>query len=193
LECLKEIPKADLYFVDGDHNYWTVKNELMDIFNENKPLVILHDVGFPCDRRDLYYNPDDIPEKFLSDYSYDKGVDIDNNLVDHGGFNGAGNFAFSLEANKNNIGVLTAVEDFLKTRPDLCYVEIPLIFGLGFIGEKNLINEKIFPIVEPYTINLMYELEKNRMSLYLRVLDLQAKIDKLRGNRLFRIIQRFIY
>lgn len=192
LDGLSVIPKADLYVVDGDHNYWTVKNELIKIFDQNNPLVILHDVGFPWARRDLYYNPKDIPVEFLSEYSYVKGININNQVVDFGGFTGKGDFAFSLKANTKDVGVLTAIENFLESRTDLFYVEIPLIFGLGFIGNELIIKEKISPILEPYKINLMYEIERNRMGLYLKVLELQSKIDRLRQYKIVRVIERFI-
>ena len=60
LEVLPTIELADAYLIDGDHNYFTVFHELATIFGCHRksgthPLVFLHDVGWPCAYRDLYY------------------------------------------------------------------------------------------------------------------------------------------
>lgn len=191
LDALKKITKADLYIVDGDHNYWTVINELNLIFEDNFPLVIIHDVGFPWSRRDLYYNPADIPKEYLHPYSYDHGIDIKDKLVLRGGFHGAGHFAFSNETNKERMGVLTAIEDFLKYQPNLLYQGIPLIFGLGFIA-NTVKFEKIEKFLKPYQIELMYEIERNRMELYLKVLSLQADLNELRSSKIVKFIEKVV-
>ena len=54
---LAEIPACDVYFVDGDHNYFTVKGELDRIkripaSRLNFPINFLHNVGWATDRRD---------------------------------------------------------------------------------------------------------------------------------------------
>jgi len=65
IDVLSEL-KGDIFFLDGDHNYWTVSSELNMIYSANPSAwVLLHDVGFPCDRRDLYYSPDRIPSEYL--------------------------------------------------------------------------------------------------------------------------------
>ena len=56
--------------VDGDHNWYTVVNELRLIAatsagaGEPLPVLICHDVGWPYGRRDLYYAPEQIPEEY---------------------------------------------------------------------------------------------------------------------------------
>ena len=68
LNILPLLKDYDTILIDGDHNWYTVYNELKIIernFNEgNFPLIFLHDVGWPYARRDLYYNPDNIPLQF---------------------------------------------------------------------------------------------------------------------------------
>lgn len=189
LDALKNIKKADLYIVDGDHNYWTVINELNLIFENNSPVVIIHDVGYPCSRRDLYYNPTNIPKEYLHTYTYDHGTNIKDELILRGGFHGAGYFAFSTETNKEKMGVLTAIEDFMKYHPNLTYQSIPLIFGLGFIAHTNKF-KIIEDFIKPYQIELMYEIERNRMELYLKVLSLQSDLDELRRSKLVRFIEK---
>ena len=60
----------DVVLIDGDHNWYTVFNELRLIEEMSRlkgfpmPLVMFHDIGWPYGRRDMYYNPSDIPEEF---------------------------------------------------------------------------------------------------------------------------------
>jgi hypothetical protein len=52
--------------IDGDHNYYTVVNELKAIKERqllaSGGMILLHDVGKPWARRDLYYEPERIPD-----------------------------------------------------------------------------------------------------------------------------------
>src|SRR4051794_24564668 len=59
--ALTGIEPADVYLVDGDHNHWTVLRELQAIYSGGTPLTFLHDVGWPCARRDQYYSVDALP------------------------------------------------------------------------------------------------------------------------------------
>ena len=57
----------DAALIDGDHNWYTVYNELRllaDVARKEDaplPVLILHDVGWPYGRRDLYYAPEQHP------------------------------------------------------------------------------------------------------------------------------------
>ena len=79
LEVLPDIHNIDAALIDGDHNWYTVYNELktlMDLSRQDKrpfPLVLLHDVSWPYARRDLYYNPETIPTEFRNEYDR-KGI-----------------------------------------------------------------------------------------------------------------------
>ncbi|MBW3645622.1 MAG: class I SAM-dependent methyltransferase, partial [Actinobacteria bacterium] len=58
--ALEKLEPADVYLVDGDHNYVTVRAELQAIFGgegDRPCLAFLHDVGWPSGRRDMYYDP----------------------------------------------------------------------------------------------------------------------------------------
>src|SRR5262245_38749543 len=55
LEALPDLPEVDAIVIDGDHNYYTVSNELRLIgerYGEKLPLLMLHDVTWPHGRRD---------------------------------------------------------------------------------------------------------------------------------------------
>jgi hypothetical protein len=74
LNILPEIPcRFDCVIIDGDHNWYTVFNELR--FIEKRKLlrdggtVFLHDVGWPYGRRDLYHTPESIPKEFRHPYA----------------------------------------------------------------------------------------------------------------------------
>jgi hypothetical protein len=69
LEAFDDISVADAWLVDGDHNWYTVYHELRHIEaigrRTGKPvLVFLHDIGWPCGRRDSYYAPERIPPEY---------------------------------------------------------------------------------------------------------------------------------
>jgi len=117
LEALKDIKQADLVLIDGDHNWYTVYHELMQVERMAKeagkfPLVMVHDIEWPYGRRDCYCFPERIPTEFRQPYAK-KGISADSSeLVETGGINVGQNHALHEYGEKN--GVLTAVEDFLK-------------------------------------------------------------------------------
>ena len=56
--------------LDGDHNYYTLSEELRLIAERASgarlPLLIFHDIGWPLARRDAYYAPERIPTSTAS-------------------------------------------------------------------------------------------------------------------------------
>lgn len=59
-DVLSTLPTPDVALIDGDHNYFTVQRELTALADRAAagsrplPLVLLHDVGWPWGRRDMY-------------------------------------------------------------------------------------------------------------------------------------------
>jgi hypothetical protein len=57
----------DAILIDGDHNYYTVCNELRLIADRGMlspgGIILFHDVGEPYARRDFYYEPERIPDQ----------------------------------------------------------------------------------------------------------------------------------
>ena len=105
----------DCILVDGDHNWFTVLEELR-VIRERKSLrpggmIFLDDVEWPYGRRDMYYQPDVIPAPFRHPHSRRGIVRGKAELSDNSGLN-AGLCNALLEGGPRN-GVLTAVEDFL--------------------------------------------------------------------------------
>src|SRR2546430_4006107 len=79
---LPHLPVMDAALVDGDHNWYTVYNELKMLAATARaserplPLLIMHDVCWPYGRRDLYYAPERIPEEFRKKYAQ-RGMKMD--------------------------------------------------------------------------------------------------------------------
>ncbi len=143
LKALPTIPEYDVVLIDGDHNWYTVFNELKQVEQKSLetsrpfPFVMLHDVGWPYGRRDLYYNPDTIPVKHRQPHTK-KGMRPGvPRLQQQGGKNASLNNA--IEENTPHNGVLTAVEDFLKeTRYHLELMLIPGLHDLALLFRTEL-------------------------------------------------------
>lgn len=59
---------SDVYMIDGDHNFYTVFQELAAIHPHCKPgdILLYNDVAGAWARKDLYYDPSFIPPEYLS-------------------------------------------------------------------------------------------------------------------------------
>ncbi|KEO89264.1 hypothetical protein EH31_14655 [Erythrobacter longus] len=178
---------VDAWFVDGDHNYYTVYHELTAIDRiqreAGKPLLaFMHDVSWPCARRDFYYAPDRVPPGWRHPHSYDHGVRLgEDGVLEGRGLRGMGSFAVALQSGGERNGVLTAVEDFLKEadtdeRP-LFYVHVPAVLGLGIIFDAEAQwSGAVAEFLLPFHANpLIARLEENRLRNWLEVVDWQDR------------------
>ena len=178
IDALAEMKAADVYLVDGDHNYYSLSAELRGIeaaSGDRHPLLFLHDVGWPAGRRDMYYSPESLPPEAVHPHEYEQGVTVGcAGLVEHG-FRGEGQFAWAREEGGPANGVLTAVEDFLADRPHLELHVVPCVFGLGVLYPTAApYAAKLGATIAPYDGNpLLARLEENRLALYLKVLEQQ--------------------
>lgn len=183
--ALAAVDRAEIYVVDGDHNYWTVTQELEHIFGDPgvpPALAILHDVAWPCARRDQYYAPARLPEDAVHEHSFRGAVSPDSVELVTGGFRGAGAFAYAVRDGGERNGVLTAVDDMCRQRVDLRFMRIPCIFGLGFLFPtgadwREALERGLAPFHES---SLLEALERNRVDLYLRVIALQDELENAR-------------
>jgi hypothetical protein len=182
LQVLPALPGADAYIVDGDHNHYTVFHELRMIAAKRPaeglfPLILLHDVGWPCGRRDFYQAPDALPSGSRHRYSFHLGARVDSRLAINGGLRGDGDYAIAMTEGGPGNGVLTAIEDFLSEFPHLFYAEIPCFFGLGIIADP-IQARRLKPLLSSHADNpLLARLERSRLDLYLQVLRLQDELD----------------
>ena len=184
-EVLADLQDADTYFVDGDHNWHTVLGELRALrprlTDAQAPAIaILHDVHWPCARRDQYYDPQRIPADERQPYTYDDGIAPGNEGVDRHGFRGAGVFAVAEREGGPRNGVLTAVDDFLEETPGLVHRIVPCVFGLGFLYASSAPwADELDAYLAPYDRSpLLERLEENRIAMFLQILALQDEIDR---------------
>jgi cephalosporin hydroxylase len=142
LDVLGELPVMDAALIDGDHNWYTVRNELQllaDVADKEDaplPVMIMHDVGWPYGRRDLYYAPERIPEEHRQPYAQRGLRPGRRKVVPNGGLNPT-MFNAEVEGGPRN-GVMTALEDFISEhhRPVRCLV-LPIYFGLAIVVEEE--------------------------------------------------------
>lgn len=185
VDVLPGLAPADLYVIDGDHNYFTVHEELRLAAaahgGDGGFVAILHDVGWPCGRRDQYYAPDTIPEAHRHELTYDEGVAPGVNGTVPGGFHGAGEFAVATHEGGPANGVLTAVEDFMAEHSGWELSIIPVVFGVGVLYRSdNPAAGALRSLLAPVDRNpLLERLEANRLALYLHVLHLQDEIARV--------------
>jgi hypothetical protein len=139
--ALTHTPLSDAIILDGDHNYYTVSEELRIIAERAEqqqrrlPLLLLHDVGWPHGRRDDYYAPEQIPAEYRQPNVHEGCLYPD----DPGTRPGALPFHHpaAREGGPHN-GVLTAVEDFVSDRDQLHLAIVPTFFGMGLIWDRTM-------------------------------------------------------
>ena len=138
LNVIGQLPQLDVAMVDGDHNWYTVFNELkaLEVLHGGdpmrQPIIFAHDIGWPYGRRDLYYDPTTIPEAFLQPYERKGMLPNKAHLVDEGGMNLELCNAVDEGGPKN--GVLTGVEDYIaQSALDFRFLNLPFYYGLGIL------------------------------------------------------------
>lgn len=190
LNVLSKLNNYDFVLLDGDHNWYTVYNELKQIernFNQNSfPLIIFHDVSWPYARRDLYYNPENIPSEFRNEYKKKGIFPGESKLLDFGGLNR--HLYNATEENTPKNGVLTAIEDFLnETNLNLTFKVLNAFNGLGFLYPENSeVDQIILEIIMDSNITGVMEEHymKRILSLELQFIDIkkekQKEIDALK-------------
>jgi cephalosporin hydroxylase/GT2 family glycosyltransferase len=145
LEVLPDLPPADVVLVDGDHNWYTVFHELKLLAETARgaevplPLLVLHDVGWPYGRRDLYYAPDRIPSGFRQPHRRAGMRPGRSALVGNGGMN-RDMWNAEHEGGPRN-GVMTALDDFVAEHPSaLRVVVVPIFYGLAIVAEPRVVD-----------------------------------------------------
>ncbi len=141
---LDGLPKVagpcDCILIDGDHNWYTVINELRLIRKRGLlragGMIFFHDIEWPYGRRDGYYQPHTIPLEYRQPYECKGVIRGRSQLVDKGGENpGIGK---ALDEGGPRNGVLTAIEDFCaENRGDYRFCRVRLAAGLGILQYRN--------------------------------------------------------
>ena len=165
-DALKRIELPDAIVIDGDHNYYTVSEELRLIGERAQeadlPLLLFHDVGWPHARRDSYYTPELIPEEHRQPMVAGGGV--------FPGLPGTRPGALpykwtaAREGGPRN-GVLTAIEDYVAEQDGLKLVVVPAFFGFGALWHVDAPwAEAVAGLLEPWDRNpVLARMEENRV------------------------------
>jgi hypothetical protein len=165
-EALKTIPLPDAAIIDGDHNYFTVSEELRIIGERAQgatlPLLLFHDVCWPHGRRDDYFAPELIPAEYRQ-----PTIEGGNLFPGEAGVRTGGlpyRWPAAREGGPRN-GVLTAVEDFVEGRDGLRLAIVPAFFGLGVVWDTDAPwADEMAETLEPWDRNpLLERLETNRV------------------------------
>lgn len=166
LSALGRIDLPEVVIIDGDHNYYTVREELRVVGERangaQPPLMLFHDVCWPHGRRDDYFAAEAIPPEFRHPVigegrgifpgdpgARDDGLPYPRSAEREGGAHN---------------GVLTAVEDFVSEREDLALAVIPAFFGLGAAWHREAVwASEVGRIFQPLDRSpLLARLEHNR-------------------------------
>lgn len=159
LNVLSTIHEPDFVLIDGDHNWFTVYHELKVLqetaTNSGRPfpVVVLHDIGWPYGRRDMYYNPQTIPPEFLHPFGQ-LGL-IPGVREAHPQFGMNVHLNNALQENTPRNGVLTAVEDFLReTDLRMDFVQVPGFHGLGVLipEQTREVNPAVANLIDSWKV-----------------------------------------
>ena len=199
-EALGQVPLADAVIIDGDHNYYTVSQELRIIGERaaegELPLLIFHDVCWPHGRRDDYYAVERIPPEHRQPIAEGGGLHPDEPGIRPGGL--PYRAAAAREGGPRN-GVLTAVEDFLSQQKAMRLAVVPAFFGLGVAWDRNAPwAEAVSAVIDPWDRNaVLARLEQNRVFhlaeqhvQVVRNARQQAVLTRLLGSSAFGLAER---
>lgn len=131
----------DFYFLDGDHNYETVTRELELIHKASKgkntaTCILVHDIGWPCARRDSYYSVGDVAAPLK--HNFNSGLSLEDELLNNGrSFPCGQTFAWAEFDPEDKSGVLTAVEDFLESNTNWSYFSFSSFYGCGVLYSRD--------------------------------------------------------
>jgi hypothetical protein len=154
LDAIPALPLPELVLLNGDHNWFTVYNELQQLYSraaaggEVPPIVLLSNVAWPYARRDRYDNPTGLDHTERHPYAY-RGMLPDRTELIDAGYNGE--YANALHEGGLRNGVLTAVEDYQAS----CGVEttlhlLPFFDGLGILVPKIRMTPGLKAVIDSF-------------------------------------------
>jgi hypothetical protein len=155
--ALAVLEPTDAVILDGDHNYFTVAEELRLIAERSNetgtslPLILLHDIGWPLAHRDSYHDISSLPADAVQAGSGPGFLD-----PDQPGLAARGLYyeCIAPSAGGPRNGVLTAVEDFLAQHQGLRFASVPQFFGLGVVWPEDAPwAGAVAAVVEPWDSN----------------------------------------
>jgi Methyltransferase domain len=189
-DALRHVSPADVAIIDGDHNYYTVSEELRLIRERapgsELPLLLLHDVCWPHARRDSYYEPESIPADYRQPMV--EGAQL---FPGEPGLRVGGlpfTWAAEREGGPRN-GVLTAVEDFLAGHGDLRLAIVPAFFGLGVVWPTGAPwAGAVAELVEPWDRSPLLERLEGSRALHLA----SSHVHLMKASRQEAVLRRLL-
>ena len=175
LDALRSIACPDLTIIDGDHNHFTVLNELRllrsawEAAGRCQTLILMHDTSWPCARRDFYYDVSAIPVKERKSVASSGGLSIQSPELTAYGFGQSEGFKIGSEIGGSDNGVMTALEDFLAESPDFGVLHVPAVCGLSVLYSEGRLSPPAEQAVQTLRIGLdvfgelLAHLEYNRL------------------------------
>jgi hypothetical protein len=186
LEALPELPLPDAIVIDGDHNYYTVSEELRLIGERaaeagTLPLLLFHDVLWPHGRRDDYFDASAIP----ADARHPVVPEGDGIFPGEPG-SGPGGLPYPRSAAREGgprNGVLTAIEDFAAARDGVRLAIVPAFFGFAVAWDTAApCSADLAAILDPFDRHPVLErLEANRVGQLALAYRRQAEIWELQA------------
>jgi hypothetical protein len=196
-DALMRLELPDAIVIDGDHNYYTVSEELRMIgrraHGAELPLLLFHDVSWPHARRDSYYTPELIPEEHRQPMVAGGGLFPGDSGTRPGAL--PYKWTAALEGGPRN-GVLTAIEDYVSEHGDLRLVVVPAFFGFGAVWHAEAPwADAVAEILDPWDRNPVLErLEANRVyhlaSMHVRMME--AGLAQQRNARKDQVIAKLL-
>lgn len=187
-EALRHLPPADAVVIDGDHNYYTVTEELRLIEGQTTPgallpLLMFHDVRWPHARRDHYFAPELVPDEHRQP-AVNGGLFPGDPAIRDDGLPYTS--VAAREGGPRN-GVLTAVEDFVESHDGLQLAILPTFFGLGVVWHRDAPwADAIADHLRPFDRNPVLErMEANRV-MHLASMHSQAVQNMVEGQKAAR-------
>ena len=145
VDVLPGLEPVDVALIDGDHNWYTVRREL-ELLEQiardagaKPPVALLHDVGWPYGRRDLYYDPETVPPAEQQPNALGGLLPGRSELVEDG-FNDHLRHAIHEGGERN--GVRTAIEGFIEQSPTAWRATyLSAANGLGVLVPESVLEE----------------------------------------------------
>ncbi len=167
LAALVRIELPDVLIIDGDHNYYTVSEELRLVADRapgrELPLLLFHDVSWPHARRDDYFDPDQVPADYRQPLVGERAGIVPGDP----GTRPDGLPYHRSAAREGGVrnGVLTAVEDFTSADDQLRLAVVPAFFGFGAVWHSEAPwSAAVATVLEPLDrAPLIAGLESNRV------------------------------
>jgi cephalosporin hydroxylase len=142
VNVLPHLEPMDAALIDGDHNWYTVYQELSLLREVARkagaplPVMLMHDVGWPYGRRDLYYDPETVPAEHRQPYRQAGMRQDRKKLLPKGGLNPT-MYNAEVEGGPRN-GVMTALDDWMAEHDTpLRLVFLPVYYGLAIVAEEE--------------------------------------------------------